>query len=95
MNMRTKTYYVYILTNKSYTLYTGITNNLARRVWEHKGKFVKGFTEKYNIDKLIYYEEYLDVNEALNREKQIKAWTRKKRIDLIKTVNPNFEEIQV
>lgn len=88
-----KTYYVYILTNKSFTLYVGVTNDLIRRVWEHQNEFVDGFTKKYHIHKLIYFEEYGNINQALEREKQIKAWTRKKKIDLIKTVNPEFSEI--
>lgn len=93
MRASNKTYYVYILTNKSFTLYTGVTNNLQRRVWEHKNKLIGGFTNKYNIDKLVYFEEYNQVTEALNREKQVKSWTRQKRIDLIKSQNPTFEEI--
>ena len=64
-------------------------------MWEHKNKLADGFTKKYNIDTLMYYEEYNDVKEALAREKQIKAWTRKKRIDVIKIKNPLFEEIQL
>ena len=90
-----KSYCVYILTNKSHTLYTGITSNLIKRIWEHKNKLADGFTKKYNINKLIYYEQYKDISYALQREKQVKSWTRKKRIDLIKTSNPNFEEIKL
>ncbi|OGY08880.1 MAG: hypothetical protein A2782_02130 [Candidatus Blackburnbacteria bacterium RIFCSPHIGHO2_01_FULL_43_15b] len=88
-----KSYYVYILRNKSGNFYIGITDNLTRRVWEHKGKFVKGFTEKYNIDKLIYYEIYSDPENAILREKQLKNWNRKKKINLIIKMNPKFEEI--
>lgn len=90
-----KHYYVYIATNKSHTLYIGITNDPVRRKWEHKNKLLDGFTKKYNIDKLIYIEEYKDVIEALIREKQIKSWSRKKKINLIKKVNPKFEEIRL
>ena len=74
-----KTYYVYIMTNHSGTLYTGVTNNLERRVYEHKRKLVPGFTSKYNITKLVYYEEGNDVNRAIAREKQIKGWLRIKK----------------
>ena len=72
-------YYVYIMTNKSRTLYTGITNNLERRVYEHKNKLIEGFTKKYNITKLVYYEISNDVEAAIAREKQIKGWLRRRR----------------
>lgn len=88
-------YYVYILTNKSFTLYIGVTNNLIKRIWEHKNKLVKGFTKRYNIDKLIYFEEFTDIRDALNREKQLKSWGRKKKIELIKEKNLKFDEIQL
>ena len=89
-----KQYYVYIMTNKRNTvLYTGITNNIERRTYEHKEKLVEGFTKKYNVDKLVYGEEFSDVKEAILREKQIKAGSRKKKMDLIKKVNPEFKEI--
>ncbi len=86
-------YYVYILTNKSFTLYIGVTNNLIRRIWEHKNKLVDGFTKKYQINKLIYFEEYKDIQNALNREKELKGWIRKKKMELIKTTNPDFIEL--
>lgn len=66
---------------------------MQRRVWEHKNKLIGGFTKKYNIDKLVYFEEYNQIIEALNREKQVKSWTRQKRINLIKSQNHTFEEI--
>ena len=73
-------YYVYILTNKSNkVLYVGITNNLVRRVYEHKNKLVEGFTEKYNVNKLVYYDATADVKAAIAREKQIKGWLRQKK----------------
>ena len=78
-----KTYFVYILTNMSRTLYIGFTNNLFRRVYEHKNKMIPGFSSRYNIDKLVYFEETNDVNEAIKREKQLKGWLRKKKIFLI------------
>ncbi len=73
-------YYVYIMTNSKHTLYTGITNNLERRVYEHKLKTVPGFTKKYNISYLVYFESTSDVISAITREKQIKGWTRARKI---------------
>ena len=86
-------YYIYILTNKSNTLYVGVTNNIQKRLYEHKNKLINGFTKKYNLNKLIYFETYQNINDAMKREKQIKGWTRKKKIDLIKTKNPNFNDL--
>ena len=74
-----KNYYVYIMASSSGTLYTGVTDNLQRRVYEHKHKLVPGFSSKYNINRLVYYEETRDIKEALNREKQIKGWLRVKK----------------
>ena len=86
-------YYVYVMTNKSRTLYTGITNNLERRVYEHKNKLIEGFTKKYNITKLVYYEISNDVEAAIAREKQIKGWLRRKKIALIESVNPQWKDL--
>ncbi|KKR57925.1 MAG: Excinuclease ABC subunit C, partial [Candidatus Curtissbacteria bacterium GW2011_GWB1_40_28] len=86
-------YYVYILRNRSGNFYIGVTSNLIKRVWEHKNKLARGFTQKYNIDILIYYEVYDDPQTAITREKQLKNWSRKKKIALITKVNPKFEEI--
>jgi len=86
-------YYVYIMTNKSKTLYTGITNNLERRVYEHKQKLLPGFTAKYNITKLAYYEETTDVLAAIAREKEIKGWLRSKKIKLIELSNPDWRDL--
>lgn len=86
-------YYVYILTNRSKTLYTGVTNDLIRRVYEHKQKLIPGFTQKYNIDKLAYYEETVDVTAAIAREKQIKGWLRVKKIALIESMNPEWHDL--
>ena len=86
-------YFVYIMTNKSGTLYTGVTNNLERRVYEHKHHLFKGFTNKYKIDKLIYFEETTDINAAISREKQIKGWLRKKKIALIESMNPEWNDL--
>lgn len=90
-----KKYYVYIMTNKSNdVLYTGITNNLARRVYEHENKLLEGFTKKYNVTKLVYFEETNSVYSALVREKQVKGWLRKKKIALIESVNPKWENLR-
>jgi putative endonuclease len=89
----TRQYYVYIMTNRSGTLYTGVTNDLERRMYEHKQKIVEGFTKKYDIDMLVYYEVTSDIGEALTREKQIKAWRRSKRIALIESVNPHWRDL--
>ena len=87
-------YYIYVLTNKvNTTFYIGITNNLSRRIDEHKQKVVSGFSQKYNLTKLIYVEEYQDVKEALSREKQLKNWHREWKINLIKKVNLSLEDL--
>ncbi len=86
-------YCVYILTNKSGTLYTGVTNDLERRVYEHKHKLVGGFTEKYNITRLVYYEVTSDIRDAISREKQIKGWGRRKKLTLIQSMNPRWRDL--
>jgi putative endonuclease len=91
--MKTKEYYVYILSNKRGALYTGVTNDLERRIFEHKNKLVEGFTKRYNIDRLMYFESTNDVTAAITREKQIKGLLRSKKIALIKTMNPTFEDL--
>jgi putative endonuclease len=91
----TRQYYVYILTNQSRTLYTGVTNNLERRIYEHKHKLVPGFTAKYNITRLVYFEVTQDVLSALSREKQIKGWLRSKKTALIESINPEWKELGV
>ena len=88
-----KTYYVYIMTNRSKTLYTGVTNDLRRRVYEHKTGQGSTFTSKYNIKRLVYYEETPDVNAAIAREKQIKGWLRRKKIALIEAHNPEWKDL--
>ncbi|MFH1838560.1 MAG: GIY-YIG nuclease family protein [Candidatus Kuenenbacteria bacterium] len=89
-----KNYYVYILTNKrNGTLYVGVTNNLECRMYEHKNKIIKGFTEKYGIDKLIYFEETNDISIALLKEKQIKKWNRKWKLRLIEKENSNWKDL--
>ena len=92
--MKTGLYFVYILTNSHHNvLYTGITNDLERRCLEHKNKKVKGFTSKYNLDRLIYFEEFEYVNSAIAREKQIKAYSRVKKDKLIDAFNPEWEDL--
>lgn len=83
-----KQYYVYILTNHSKTLYIGVTSNLQKRMWEHKNKSLEGFTKKYNINQLIYYEQTDSAYSAIAREKQLKKWRREKKINLIEKINP-------
>ena len=89
-----KTYFVYIMTNKrNGTLYTGMTNNIERRVYEHKHKLVKGFTSKYGLNILVYFEDFNDVTDAIIREKQIKGWVRKKKLVLIELLNPEWKDL--
>lgn len=88
-----KRYYVYIMTNNSKTLYAGVANNLERRVYEHKHKLIPGFSAKDNINRVVYYEDTCEVKEAIRREKQIKGWLRKKELDLIESLNPNWEDL--
>lgn len=90
-----KQYYVYVMTNKSHTLYTGVTNNLERRVYQHKQKLVPGFTARYNITRLVYFEATQDVHAAIAREKQIKGWLRSKKIALIESINPGWQDLSV
>ena len=87
-------YYVYILTNrKRGVLYTGITNNLERRLYEHKQKLISGFTSKYNLTRLVHFEATIDVSSAIVREKQIKGWLRKKKVALIESENPEWNDL--
>jgi len=92
--MMRKQYYIYIITNKwNSVLYTGVTNDLARRVYEHRDKLVDGFTSRYNVSKLVYYEVSEDVGSAIAREKQIKAGSRAKKIALIQSMNPEWNDL--
>lgn len=87
-------YFVYILASKKNgTLYIGVTNNLERRTLQHKSKETKSFTEKYNVNKLVYFEESQDVNEAIAREKQLKNWHRQWKINLIEQDNPEWNDL--
>ncbi|HEY3122506.1 MAG TPA: GIY-YIG nuclease family protein [Thermoanaerobaculia bacterium] len=85
-------YWVYIATNSPLTLYTGLTNDLVRRMYEHKHRLVPGFTSKYRIDRLVFFEVTSDVRAAIAREKQ-KAWRREKKVRLVESVNPNWQDL--
>lgn len=92
--MTKKSYFVYILTNyTNTTLYIGVTNNLDRRLFEHRNHLLKGFTDKYNLSKLIYFEECSDVNEAIAREKQLKNWHREWKLNLVRSINPELKDL--
>jgi len=87
-------FYVYILTNKTNkVLYIGVTNNLIRRIFEHKNKLVDGFTSKYNLNKLVYYEHFTHINEAIKREKRLKKWNREWKNKLISEQNPEWKDL--
>lgn len=86
--------YVYLMTNKGNTvLYTRVTSDLVKRIYEHKHKLVDGFTKKYNLNKLVFYEAFDEIIEAITREKQIKGWIRRKKINLIESVNPDWKDL--
>lgn len=90
----TKQSYIYIITNiNNTTLYTGVTNSLIRRIYEHKNKLVEGFSKKYNLTKLVYYEVFEDITQAIAREKQIKGGSRKKKEDLINSINKEWKDL--
>jgi putative endonuclease len=92
--MEARQYYVYVLTNRTNrVLYIGVTNNLERRIFEHKNKLVEGFTKKYNLNKLVYYEATNDIDGALEREKQLKNWHRDWKINLINRSNPAWKDL--
>ena len=92
--MYRKQYYIYIATNiTNAVLYIGVTNDLIRRMYEHRHKLIVGFTSKYNITKLVYYEVFDDIKEAIKREKQLKGGSRQKKLDLITKVNPMFKDL--
>ncbi|MFH1799206.1 MAG: GIY-YIG nuclease family protein [Candidatus Omnitrophota bacterium] len=89
-----KNYYTYILANrKEGTFYVGVTNDLIKRVYEHKNNLVEGFTQKYNVHKLVYYEQYTDVQEAITREKRLKKWKRQWKIELIEKFNVSWKDL--
>ncbi len=87
-------YFVYILTNwNNKVIYVGVTNNLIRRTYEHKNKLLEGFTKKYNLDKLVYYEEYSDIRLAISREKELKKWRREKKNKLVESMNKKWKDL--
>ncbi|MBA7682021.1 hypothetical protein ES703_90367 [subsurface metagenome] len=88
-----KTFYVYIMGSKSGTLYVGLTSDIKKRVYEHKNHLIAGFTDKYNIDRLLYIETMSEPTSAINREKQIKAWRREKKVELIDSLNPEWNDL--
>jgi putative endonuclease len=89
-----KTYYVYLLTNWNHRImYVGVTNDLIRRIYEHKNKLMEGFTNRYNLNKLVYFEDTRDIHAALAREKEIKRWRREKKNALVQTLNPNWRDL--
>jgi len=91
--MQTKQYFVYIMASKSGTLYVGVTNDLYKRVYQHKNNLIEGFTKKYQCHNLVYFEETTDVESAITREKQIKGWSRKKKEILISSTNPTWRDL--
>ena len=95
MRQRSKTLYVYILASRSGTLYIGVTNDLARRTYEHKHGLLPGFTSKYKIHRLVYVEEFDRADDAIAREKQLKGWSRKRKIALIESLNPTMKDLSV
>ena len=89
-----KNFYVYILASKrNGTLYVGVTSDLVKRVWEHKNKLVEGFTKKYGVDKLVYYEQFQDVESAIKREKRLKNYNRRWKLGLIEKLNPEWKDL--
>jgi len=92
--MLNKNYYLYIITNwNNNVMYIGVTNDLVRRLYEHKNKFYDGFTKKYNLNKLVYFELFIDINEAIRREKEIKKWRREKKNKLVESINPAWRDL--
>ena len=92
--MLKKQYYIYFLTSGSNTvLYVGVTNNLKRRILEHKNRLVEGFSKRYRLEKLVYYETCADINSAISREKQIKKWLRRKKVELVQSDNPEWHDL--
>ena len=88
-----RTFYVYIMASRSRVLYVGVTNDLARRVKEHKGGLVTGFTSRYRITRLVYFEEFADIRDAIAREKDLKGWVRMRKTHLIESSNPTWEDL--
>lgn len=93
--MREFDYFVYIMASRSRVLYTGVTNNLSRRVFEHKSDRIEGFTKRYRVHRLVYFESYNYVEDAIKREKEVKRWVRQRRVELIESMNPTWEDLAV
>ena len=93
MSFSVKTYHVYIMSNASRMLYTGVSSDLEIRVFQHKAKLTDGFTKRYNFHRLIYFEAFGDIRDAITREKQIKGWLRAKKVALIESVNPEWKDL--
>jgi putative endonuclease len=90
-----KNYWVYIISGRTRILYVGVTNDIERRVYEHRNKSVPGFTSKYRLDRLVYFEEHVDIRDAIEREKQIKSWQREKKAALIESLNPRWKDVSL
>jgi len=90
-----KSYWVYIMSGRTRTLYVGVTNDIERRDYEHKHKSVPGFTSKYRLDRLVYFEQHVDIRDAIEREKQIKSWRREKKVALIESLNPRWKDLSL
>ena len=90
---RPRAYHVYVMGSSNGVLYTGVTNDLDRRIAEHKSSQIRGFTARYGVKRLLYLEEFSSIIDAIDREKQIKSWTRRKRLALIRTLNPTFKDL--
>lgn len=95
MLLKSKAFYVYILSSRSGTLYIGVTNDLARRIYEHKHGVAPGFTSRYKINRLVYMEEFDRADDAIGREKQLKGWSRTRKITLIESLNPTMKDLSV
>ena len=91
--MRDRRFFVYIMASRSHNLYIGVTNDLGRRVREHKSHEIEGFTQRYNVDRLVWFGEYDDIRRAIRREKQLKGWVREKKIRLIESANPMWQDL--
>lgn len=91
--MHTESYVYFVSNTHNNVLYVGVTSDLIRRIYDHKNKLVKGFTQKYNVDRLVYYEACVNIVTAIEREKQIKGWSRKKKNDLVNALNPEWKDL--
>lgn len=90
---KTFEYFVYVMANKTRMIYVGVTNDLERRVYEHKNKLIRGYTSKFNLNKLVYFESVSDVTVAMEREKELKGWVRRKKTSLANSINPEWKDL--